>query len=471
MPEVTTKTKKPSLDPNAFAISKENRERKKKLQADYTAIAKKISDETRKATAEEQEKLDKMYADVVICDENIDRAERMQIDLGDDSALEEATRRAEHAEKELEQRRQSPPSKPTSNGSEFRITRYGETDEEFAVRERRSKPEYLQIAKAYLRGGKAALSQYLATRALQADIDYKGGYLVLPEQMSSKILKAVDDLIWLMKFATTTKLLNAQSLGIPSLDANPEDSDWTTEIATVDADTDMTFGKRALMPHPARKLLKVSERWLRMAANASFDSADDQNGKGGSPADIVTNRLAYKAAITKERAFHTGNGVGRPLGIYTASSAGISTGRDVTIAASNALTYPLLLAAKWTLKVQYHKTARWEFSRSMMQKLMGLVDTAGRPLLNFQTLPGTPTMLLEHPIELSECVPTTFTTGSYIAMLGDFSFYHAADSLEFWIKMAEELYLETMQVGFFTSFESDAMPVLEEAFVRCKWAT
>ena len=158
MPEVTTKTKKPSLDPNAFAISKENRERKKKLQADYTAIAKKISDETRKATAEEQEKLDKMYADVVICDENIDRAERMQIDLGDDSALEEATRRAEHAEKELEQRRQSPPSKPTSNGSEFRITRYGETDEEFAVRERRSKPEYLQIAKAYLRGGKAPLA-------------------------------------------------------------------------------------------------------------------------------------------------------------------------------------------------------------------------------------------------------------------------------------------------------------------------
>lgn len=466
---VVTKQKKPTLDPTAYAISRENRERKKKLQAEFTAVAKKISDENRKASAEEQEKMDKIYADVQICDENIDRAEKVTIDLGNDDVIEEQTRRIEHLEKELEQRGKKPPSQPDTRVC--KLQRYGETDEEYAVRERRTKPEYIAACKDFLRYGKAGLNKHIENRNLQADFDYKGGYLVMPEQMSNKVLKAVDDIIWLMKKANVTKLANAQSLGIPSLDTNPEDSDWTTEIATVDEDTAMAFGKRVLMPQPARKLLKVSERWLRMAMQAYFDTTDDANGQGGSPANMVTNRLAYKAAYTKEAAFHTGTGVGRPLGMYIASTRGISTGRDATISTTNALTYSQLIAAKWTLKVQYHRTAEWEFSRALMQRLMQLVDSYGRPILNWQTIPNTPTMLLEHPVNLSEFTPNTFSNGAYVGMLGDYSFYHVADSLEFMIKRLDELYAETSQIGFITAFETDGMPVLEEAFVRLKWAT
>jgi HK97 family phage major capsid protein len=47
----------------------------------------------------------------------------------------------------------------------------------------------------------------------------------------------------------------------------------------------------------------------------------------------VTNELGYKFGVTEEKAFLTGDGSGKPLGVFTASASGISTARDVTASA------------------------------------------------------------------------------------------------------------------------------------------
>ena len=83
---------------------------------------------------------------------------------------------------------------------------------------------------------------------------------------------------------------------------------------------------------------------------------------------------------------------------------------------------------------------------------------------------GQPDRILDLPFYESEYVPNTFTTGLYVAILGDFSFYWVADALDFTIQRLVELYAATNQVGFIGRLETDGMPVLAEAFSRLKLA-
>ena len=69
--------------------------------------------------------------------------------------------------------------------------------------------------------------------------------------------------------------------------------------------------------------------------------------------------------------------------------------------------------------------------------------------------------ILEMPFEESEYVPNTFTTGNYVGILGDWSFYWIADALNMNVQVLTELYAETNQNGYIARKETDGMPVLE----------
>jgi HK97 family phage major capsid protein len=71
---------------------------------------------------------------------------------------------------------------------------------------------------------------------------------------------------------------------------------------------------------------------------------------------------------------------------------------------------------------------------------------------------------------MSEFAPNTFTTGLYVGIVGDFSFYWIVDALSFVLQRLVELYAESNQAGFIGRYEGDAQPVLEEAFARVKLA-
>jgi hypothetical protein len=58
-------------------------------------------------------------------------------------------------------------------------------------------------------------------------------------------------------------------------------------------------------------------------------------------------RLAYKFGVTQEKAYLTGDGNQKPLGVFTASNDGISTGRDVSTGnTTTAITFDGLIEAK-----------------------------------------------------------------------------------------------------------------------------
>lgn len=293
-------------------------------------------------------------------------------------------------------------------------------------------------------------------KQLQADLDVQGGYIVVPQLFVEQLIKFVDDAVVMRQFATKFPVASAESLGVPSLDTDLNDADWTVELATGSEDTALAFGKRELRPHPVAKLVKISNKLMRASV---ID-----------PEALVRDRLAYKFAVTEEKAFLTGSGANQPLGIFTASSLGISTTRDTTGASSTNVTADDFLDTAGSLKGQYLANSRWILHRNTVTRVRKLKDGNGNYLWQAGLAGGTPNTICDRPYIQSEHAPNTYTTGQYVAILGDLRFYWIADALNMTVQRVVELYAATNTTGFFGRAEVDGMPVLEEAFARLKLA-
>lgn len=294
-------------------------------------------------------------------------------------------------------------------------------------------------------------------RALQAGSSAEGGYLVAPEEFVATLIKNVDDMTFIRDRATKYTVTKSSSLGVPTLDTDLNDADWTVELGTGSEDTALRFGKRELAPTPVAKRIKVSKKLIRISA-LPIES-------------IIQQRMAYKFGITQEKAFLTGSGSGQPLGVFTASSDGISTARDVSTGnTTTAIGFDGLIEAKFSLKSQYWAKSDWLFHRDAVKHITKLKDGDGQYLWRMSVRDGEPDTLLGRPLMVSEYAPNTFTTGLYVGMIGDFSHYWIVDALDMQVQRLTELYAETNQDGFIGRMESDGMPVLAEAFARVKLA-
>jgi len=289
---------------------------------------------------------------------------------------------------------------------------------------------------------------------LQADSDTGGGYLVTPMQFVDRLIQAVDNAVHIRQWATVFSVPSAASLGVPTLESDPADATWTAELGTGTEDSSMGFGRRALTPHPLAKRIKISNKLLRLVPDSEA---------------LVRSRLAYKFAVTWEQAALTGSGSNQPLGVFTASDLGISTGRDVSEDnTDSAVTFDGLINARFALNDAYKLRARWLAHGDFYRQVAKIKDGEGQYIWRQSVMAGEPDMLLGFPAYASEHAPNTFTTGKYVGMLGDFSHYWIVDALSMSVQRLVELYAETNQVGLIGRLESDGMPVLEEAFVRVK---
>lgn len=295
-------------------------------------------------------------------------------------------------------------------------------------------------------------------RDLSADTASEGGNIVAPQQFVSQVLKSMDNQVFVRQFATKYTLGSFANIGVPTITADPADADWTTEVAAVSNDTALAFGKRTMAPNMLTKGIKVSIKLLEVATL---------------PAEqIVADRLAYKFAVSQEKAFLTGTGSGQPLGLFTASASGISTGRDVaTDNTSSAFTFDGLMNAVMSCKQQYRRTGAWvlhrdavKMARKIKTGISGDTTYVWQPSVQI----GQPDTLLGFPVYESEYAPSTFTTGLYVGLFGDLSKYWIVDQLPYTVQRLVELYAGTNQVGFIGRMSSDGAPVDELAFARVK---
>lgn len=423
-------------------------------------LYEKVDKEKRSMTAEEKQNDEARFAEIADLGSDIKRIER-QIELEREQAASAVTDRQapEAGQRADEQSDREHRSRLIAHAQ--RLSRFASVSGDGASRsvaltekalEARASLQYTRNHEAYLRG-EIGMNEL---RALAADVAITGGYLVMPLQMSMDLIQAVDDQVFIRQFATKHLVTNADGVGMPSLDADPADADWTAEIATGSEDSSMQFGRRELKPYPLAKRIKVSNKLIRASAM--------------NVETLVRQRLAYKFGVTEEKAFLTGNGAGQPLGVFTASNDGIPTSRDVVTGSSTNFTMDGIYDAKYALKGAYwnRPSTAWGFHRDGLKLIAKLKDSQNRYLWEPSQQVGQPDRLIGTPVFMSEFFPNTFTAGLYVGMLADWSYYHIADALNMSVQRLGELYAETNQVGFIGRMELDGMPVLGEAFVRIK---
>jgi HK97 family phage major capsid protein len=354
-----------------------------------------------------------------------------------DLAREDATRLAAEAEERAKKAREQGVDPANVESDEVRAAR-------------------MKAFRSYLLNGASGLNAD-EQRALAVTPNTAGGYLLAPADFVAQLIMAMDNAVFIRAKATKFRVASSNGLGAPALDNDPADADWTTEILTGSEDSTMSFGKRELKPHPLAKLIKVSKTLLRTAAMPVEQ--------------MVMARLAYKFSISQEKGFLTGSGNQQPLGVFTASNDGISTGRDVSTGnTTTAITFDGLSEAKYSTKAGYWSKGEWLFHRDAVKMLTKLKDGEGQYLWRMSVREGEPDTILGNPLSVSEYAPSTFTTGLYVGLFGDFSNYWIADCLDFQVQVLRELYAATNQDGFIGRAELDGMPVLEEAFARVKLA-
>jgi HK97 family phage major capsid protein len=411
----------------------ELRIKRAKLASDARAILDKAKAEKRSLSAEENQQYDAIFTEIDSLKDRIDAIE--------------ADERREKAIKQVEEELAKPegrtvPPAPTANDPEQRL-RFNAT------------PEYRAAFSSYLRGGFNEMSAN-EHRALQADGATVGGYLVTPQQFVDDIIQGVDNIVFVRTLATKFSVPNAASLGVPTMDTDVGDPTWTAEILTGSADTSLAFGKRELAPKPLARRILISNKLLRQVAKVE---------------NFVRDRFTYKFGTVEENAFLNGSGANEPLGLFTASAMGVSTGRDVSTGnTTTAMTADGLINALYTLKVQYQTSpaVAWCFHRDGMKMIRKFKTGEGDYLWKPGLDAGAPDTILGKRVFVSEYAPNTFTTGLYVGLLGDFSHYWIADALDMTVQRLVELYAATNQTGLIARREVDGMPVLEEAFVRVK---
>jgi HK97 family phage major capsid protein len=424
---------------------KELLEKRMKLVADGRAIMDAAAKENRSLSAEEKAQHDAIWKDIGEIKDSLDRLTRQE---AEERALNEPVprlttiQRADGAAGQV----------PTDRIVELRTNVCGDT-RRIVIPAARNRPELNTAWAQYLLTGQGEMEM----RALQKDSPTGGGYLS-PDAFMAELIQAVDNLLFMRRISRVLPpVTTAESLGCPSLDADPADPTWVSELAVGSEDSTMAFGKRQLTPHPMAQSIKVSKTLLRRSAI---------------PVEtLVRDRLAYKSAVVQENAFLNGTGNSQPLGIFVASALGINTDRDVSTGNTiTSITFDGLKSAKYALKSQYRGRATWLFHRDAMQQIDKLKDGEGRYIWQPSVVVGAPDTILARPVYESEYVPHSFLTTLYVGILGDFSNYWIVDALTQTIQVLTELYAATNQNGYISRAELDGMPVLAEAFARVKLA-
>lgn len=378
------------------------------------------------------------------------QTEKRSLTAEEDEKWNELIKEQDNLSKSIEQESRQLEIERSLAQSEFRGTPAGK---ETASGDPRASEEYRSAFMKLICFGADSIN-IDEKRALQADTQTTGGFLLMPLQMVDALIKAADNAVIIRNKATKFQISSAHSLGAPSLDTDPDDADWTAELGTGNEDSSMALGRRELKPHALSKRIKVSNRLLRMLPAAE---------------SLVISRLGYKFGVAQEKAFMSGNGAGQPLGIFTASNDGIPTSRDVSTGNSATdITFDGLIEAKYSVKEAYMRIAEWIFHRDAVKKLAKLKDGEGQYIWQPSKRDSEPDMLLGRPFNMSEYAPNTFTSGQYAGIFGDFSQYWIADALDMQVQRLVELYAATNQTGLIGRMETDGMPVLAEAFARVK---
>lgn len=384
--------------------------------------------ETRSLTSEEQEKYDKMHADIEQMNRDIANERKMSaVDSGIAADGKPAARTA-----------------PGSDLSDVALRSFLRGGVEEMTAEQRSVFDSPK-------GFRDAI-QLRAASPLSDVTGSAGQYTVAPTFYN--VLTDARKWYGGMFQAGCTVLPTATgtSLYIPTANDTSNVGELIAENTTVtQASTEMTFGQVTL------GAFKYSSKLVLVPFELIQDSAFDIGA-------YVAKKLGERLGRIQNTNLTTGAGTTLPKGVVTGATTGVTGASGQTTKAI----YADLVNLVHKVDPAYRANAKWMFNDTTAAMLENMVDGNSRPLLN-STLNGISggvngggigggATLLGYPIVINNDVATMAASAKSM-LFGDFSTYFIREVMDIMLVRFAEKYMDLGQVGFLAYQRIDGQPV------------
>ena len=284
-------------------------------------------------------------------------------------------------------------------------------------------------------------SSFEVQNALQVGTDSEGGYLV-PDEFERTLVEALQEENLFRQLATIITTSSGDRK-IPVV-ASKGTASWVDEEGTI-PESDDAFGQVSIGAYKLATMIKVSEELL---SDSVFNLER-----------YIAKEFGRRIGAKEEEAFFTGDGTGKPTGIFH-STGGAGVG--VTAASASAITIDEIMDLFYSLKSPYRKNAAFVTNDATIKAIRKLKDGNGQYLWQPSVTAGQPDSLLNRPLKTSAYVPVIASAAKTIAF-GDFSYYWVADRQGRSFQRLNELFAVTGQVGFKATQRVDGKLILAEA--------
>ena len=277
------------------------------------------------------------------------------------------------------------------------------------------------------------------SNVLQEGVDANGGYLV-PDEYDSRLIDGLTEENIFRKLGTTIKTSGEHKINIA---ATKPAAAWIEEGGALTFG-DATFAQIMLDAHKLHVAVKVTEELL-------YDNAFNLES-------YILTQFAKALANTEEDAFFNGDGVGKPLGIFSAVGGG-----QVGVTTSGvSITADEVINLVYALKRPYRKNAVFITNDQTLSVLRKLKDGNSAYIWQPSYQAGEPDRLLGYPVYTSAYVPT-IEAGKPVVAFGDYSYYNIGDRGSRSFSELKELFAGNGMVGYVAKERVDGKLVLPEA--------
>lgn len=286
-----------------------------------------------------------------------------------------------------------------------------------------------------------ALEARLAEQRAQGVLTGAGGGYAAPAGFWSKITETMLFYGGMMEVGVETITTNTGNpLSWPTNDDTSNTGSWVGENAGAGTSTDVSFGARTLSAHILTSgVHKVSLSYLQ--------DVDPVAAEG-----FLTRALGRRNGRALNTALTTGSGVGRPYGIIN----GLSTGK--TTSSATAITYAELIDLEHSVDRDYRTNARYMMHDLILAYTRKIVDSNGMPVYQVSYRVGEPDSINGRPLVVNNDMDSTVATTKKTVAFGDFrsSYVYRTVSGGQVMRLTER-YAEDGQVGFVTFSRHDGL--------------
>ncbi|MBO5449804.1 MAG: phage major capsid protein [Ruminococcus sp.] len=292
----------------------------------------------------------------------------------------------------------------------------------------RASAEYKEAMMSALRSNFRNVSN-----VLQEGVDADGGYLV-PEEMDNRIIEGLEEENFMRPLATIITTVGERKINIA---ASMPAAAWIDEGEALSFG-EGKFKQMILDAHKLYVAIKVTEELL-------YDSGFDLNG-------YITRKFTSAIANAEEEAFLTGDGNGKPAGIFDPTAGG-----EITEELTAAIKSDNVIDLVYSLKRAYRKNAVFILNDKTVATLRKLKDNNGAYIWQPSYKEDEPDKLLGYRLYTSSYAPE----GSIA--FGDMSYYNIGDRGTRSLAELKELFAGNGMVGYIAKERVDGKLVLPEA--------